>query len=133
MIGGSILQGSMAFAVLALIFFGSIHLGMAEAEVRALTFFTLVGAILALVLVNRSFDTSLSHALMRGNMALRYVFAAIVVIAVIILLAPAVRALLKFGPLHVVDLAVASTTVALLLIMLEASKVFQRRLFQHSA
>jgi len=88
---------------------------------------------LALVLVNRSFDTSLSHALMRGNMALRYVFAAIVVIALSILLVPAVRVLLKFGPLHVVDLAVASTTVALLLIMLEASKVFQRRLFQHSA
>jgi len=66
-------------------------------------------------------------------MALRYVFGVIVFIAVIILLVPAVRALLKFGPLHVEDLAVASTTVALLLIMLEASKVFQRRLFQHSA
>jgi len=133
MIGGSILQGSMAFVVLALIFLGSIHLGMAEAEVRALTFFTLVGAILALILVNRSFDTSLSHAVMRGNMALRYVFGVIVFIAVIILLVPAVRALLKFGPLHVEDLAVVNGAVALLLIMLEGSKKLERRFLRLSA
>lgn len=127
----SILLGSLTFVMLALIFLGSIHLGMAETEVGTLTFFALVGAILALILVNRSFDTSLSHALTRGNTALRNLFAALVFIAVIILLVPAVRALLKFGPLHVRDLAVVGGAVALLLIMLEGSKNFST--FQHNS
>jgi len=66
-------------------------------------------------------------------MALRYVFGVIVFIAVIILLVPAVRALLKFGPLHVEDLAVVNGAVALLLIMLEGSKKLERRFLRLSA
>lgn len=128
MIGWSIFQGGLAFAMLASIFLGASYAGMGEAEVRALTFFALIGAILVLVLVNRSFDTSLSHALIRGNLALRYVLAAVIATAAIILLVPSIRALLKFGPLHFPDLMLAAGAGALLLLILEGSKVLERRL-----
>lgn len=127
MIGWSIFQGGLAFAMLASIFLGASSVGMGETEVRALTFFALIGVILVLVLVNRSFDTSLSHALMRGNLALRYVLAAVIATGAIILLVPSIRALLKFGPLHFPDLMLAVGAGALLLLILEGSKVLERR------
>lgn len=128
MVVWSIFQGGLALALVAAIFVGASHAGMAEMEVRALTFFALIGAILVLIVVNRSFDTSLSHALMRGNVALRYVLAAVVAISVIILALPSIRALLKFGPLHGADLAVAIGASALLLLLLEGGKLLEKRL-----
>lgn len=128
MIGWSVFQGGLAFAMLASIFLGASYVGMPETEVRALTFFALIGAILVLVLVNRSFDTSLSHALVRGNLALRYVLAAVIATGAIILLVPSIRTLLKFGPLHFPDLMLASGAGALLLLILEGSKMLERRL-----
>jgi Ca2+-transporting ATPase len=133
MIGWSVFQGGLAFVMLAAIFLGASYAGMAETEVRALTFFALIGAILVLILVNRSFDTSLSHALMRGNVALRYVIAAVVVIAGIILITPPIRTLLRFGPLHATELAVAIGTAALLLVLLEGGKIFEKRLALRAA
>jgi Ca2+-transporting ATPase len=125
MIGWSVLQGGLAFVMLATIFLVASHLGMAEADVRALTFFALIGAILALIFANRSFDASLLHALVRGNMALRYVFAAVVAISSLILATPPIRTMLKFGPLHGIDLVVALGSAAILLLLLEGSKMLQ--------
>ncbi len=96
---------------------------MADADMRACTFFSLIGAIIVLILVNRSFDTSLLHALVRGNMALRYVLAAIVAIAGVIMAVPALRDLLGFGPLHGLDFAVIAGSALLLLIVLEGAKM----------
>ncbi len=127
MIGWSIVQGGLAFAMLASIFLGASYAGMGETQVRALTFFSLIGAILVMVLVNRSFDTSLSHALIRGNLALRYVMAAVIATGAIILLVPSIRALLKFGSLHFPDLMLAVGAGVPLLIILEGSKVLERR------
>lgn len=122
MIGWSLFQGGLSFMFMAAIFLASNYSGMEEADARALTFFSLIGAILVLILVNRSFDTSLLHALVRGNVALRYVLGAVVVIAGIVMTVPALRSLLKFGPLHGPDFAIAAGSAALLLILLEASK-----------
>ena len=125
MIGWSILQGGFAFVMLATIYLVATHMGRPEDDVRALTFFALVGAILALILANRSFDTSLLHALARGNRALRYVFGAVVAIMGLILTIEPVRTLLKFGPLHVIDLAVAGGSAAFLLVLLEGTKLIK--------
>lgn len=127
MIVWSIVQGGLAFAILAAIYLGAGYLGVGETEVRALTFFALIGAILLLILVNRSFDTSILHALARGNVALRYVFAGVVTIGVVIWLTPAVQALLKFGSLHIGDLAVIGGGWILLLWLLEGSKMLEKR------
>ena len=122
MIAWSVFQGGVAFMMLAGIFLVGSYIGMPEAEVRALTFFALIGGILALILVNRSFDTSIAHALVRGNRALRYVIGAVVAISTVILVVPPIRTLLRFGSLHGTDLLVASGSVVMLLFVLEAVK-----------
>lgn len=127
MIGWSVFQGGLGFALLAAIFLIASYAGMAEADARALTFFSLIGVILVLILVNRSFDTSLLHALVRGNATLRYVLGAVVAVAAVVMTVPSLRSLLKFGPLHGPDVAITMGSAALLLILLEASKVVELR------
>ena len=70
MIGWSVLQGTLAFALVAVIYLIALKRGMPEAEVRALAFFSLVLAIVSLIFVNRSFSASLVTALRRPNPAL---------------------------------------------------------------
>jgi len=122
MVGWSLFQGGLTLVLLAAIFLAGSHAGMPEGEVRALTFFTLVGAILALIFVNRSFDTSVSHALVRRNRAMRFVLVAIAAISAVIIWVPSVRVLLKFGPLHATDLAIVVGVAVLIFILLERIK-----------
>jgi Ca2+-transporting ATPase len=122
MVGWSLFQGGLTLVLLAAIFLVGSHAGMPEGEVRALTFFALVGAILALIFVNRSFDTSVSHALIRRNRAMRFVLVAIAAISAVIIWVPSVRVLLKFGPLHATDLAIVVGAAVLIFILLERIK-----------
>jgi Ca2+-transporting ATPase len=123
MISWSIFQGSVAFAMPAAIFLVASHSGVPEADVRALTFFTLISAILTLILVNRSSDRSIVQALVRENRALLYVFGAVIVISGVVLLFSPIRTLLKFGPLHGSDPMVVAGVTAILLLVLQAAKV----------
>ena len=61
LIGWSVFQGGLAFGFVGAIFVVALHRGMPEDEVRALTFFSLVLSIVSLILVNRSFSTSLTQ------------------------------------------------------------------------
>ena len=70
LVGWSLLQGALAFVLVAAIFIVAVRRGMPETEVRALTFFSLVLAIIGLIFVNRSFSASLMTALRRPNPAL---------------------------------------------------------------
>lgn len=128
MILSSVAQGGVAFAMLAAIFLICSRAGMAAEEVRALIFFTLTGAILALILVNRSLDSSMAHAIVRGNRALRYVLAAIFVMAGTILLLRPIQTLLGFGPLHAADLLIVTGAGAALFAVLERLKAAEARL-----
>lgn len=74
----SVLQGALAFALVAVIFVLAYRAGMPEREVRALAFFSLVIAIVSLILVNRSFSASLLTALRRPNWTLAAVLSAVV-------------------------------------------------------
>ncbi len=127
MIVWSLTQGCLAFAMLAALYLVARTRGMPEGEVRALTFFALVTAILALILINRSFSTSLRQALGQENPALRYVFGAIVLITAIILFVPAVQTILRFENLRGVDLAFAAGLGGLLFLLLELLKPLARR------
>ncbi len=127
MIGWSVFQGGVAFALLATTFLIATYRGMPENEVRALTFFGLVASVLALILVNRSFSTSLLQALARGNTALRYVFAAVIAISALIAFVPQIQALLRFGNLRPVDFGIAMALGVMLFIILELLKPFAKR------
>ena len=96
---------------------------MAASELRALMFFALIAAVLALTFVNRSFSAALGQALLRPNGALRMVLLAVAVITAAILFLPAAQTLLKFGLIAGSDMALAGGLGSLLLVLLEAGKL----------
>jgi Ca2+-transporting ATPase len=128
MIVWSVLQGSLAFTMLAAVFLAETWWGMPEAELRALTFFALIAEIIALILVNRSFGASLSEAFVRRNAALRYIAAAITAAILLILFLPGAQTLLKLGSITWSDMALAVGVGIALLVVLEGCKPLVRRI-----
>ncbi|SHK22098.1 Ca2+-transporting ATPase [Roseomonas rosea] len=122
----SLLQGALAFGVVAVLYLLALQRGMPEGDVRALTFVSLVLANLGLVLVNRSFDSSVREALRWDNRALWWVSAATAVLLSIALAWEPARGLFRFGPLHADDLAVAFGAAIGLVVVLEILKRFWR-------
>jgi Ca2+-transporting ATPase len=127
LIGWSILQGALAFGLVAIIFTTALHHGMPPDEARALAFFSLVLSIVSLILVNRSFSTSLVAAFRRPNPALAWILLAIAAILGLSLLWPPASALFRFGPLHGDDLAVTLGAGLLVLVLLEMLKPTWRK------
>ncbi|MBX7184653.1 MAG: cation-translocating P-type ATPase [Vicinamibacteria bacterium] len=123
----SLLQGVAAFVLVAGIYVTALNHGMPAAEVRALTFFSLVLNIVALIFVNRSFSASVVAAVARPNRALLIVLLAVAFMLSITLVWPWATSLLRFGPLHPNDLAASLGAGALLLLGLEAAKPLWRR------
>jgi Ca2+-transporting ATPase len=117
-----VLQGTLAFALVASIYVVANVRGMPEDEARALTFFSLVTAIVALIFANRSFGTSIAQALRRPNRALKFVLAAVTAILALTLLWPVAAQLFHFGPLHADDLSLTIGAGIVLLIALEPLK-----------
>jgi Ca2+-transporting ATPase len=127
LIGWSVAQGLAAFATVAAVLLWLLATGTPDTELRGTIFFALVGVILSLVLVNRSFSASLVTALRRPNIA----FAAIVGLAAGVLalaeFVPAAGKLLGMTALGWTDGLVALGAGAFVLVALEAAKHFRRR------
>jgi P-type Ca2+ transporter type 2C len=122
-----LVQGLLAFALVGSIFVLANLRGMPADEARALTFFSLVMTIVALIFVNRSFSTSLISALRRPNLALTFVLAWVATILSLTLFWPFARDLFRFGPLHADDLSLTLGAGAFALIALESLKPLSRR------
>lgn len=127
MISWSVFQGAIAFALLAAVYLTATYQDVPENDIRAITFVSLIMTILSLILVNRSFGTSLTAAFTRRNVALRYVMGAVISVSVLIMLIPALRSLLKFGLPQWPHLTIASGLGILLLLLLEALKPLVNR------
>ena len=130
LIAWSLLQGALAFALVAVIFVLALRSGMPEQEVRALTFFSLVVTIVSLILVNRSFSASVVTALRRPNLTLAVVLAAVTTILALTLLWPSASQLFAFGPLHADDLALTLGAGIVVLLSLEILKPLLRSRLQ---
>jgi P-type Ca2+ transporter type 2C len=122
MIIWSLLQGALAFGLVAVIYVVALEQGMPIDEVRALTFFSLVMAIVGLTFVNRTFSASIITAVSRRNTALRWVLTGVASMLALTLLWPFARNLFRFGPLHLNDLAVTLCAGIIVLIVLELAK-----------
>jgi len=130
LIGWSLLQGVFALVLVSAIFLVASWRGMPEADVRALTFFSLVLAIVGLIFVNRSFSASLITALLRPNPALAWVLATVTAMLALTLLWPLATDLFRFGPLHVDDLSVTIGAGVIVLAALEFLKPHWRARLQ---
>ncbi len=102
----SLFQGALVLVLLAAIHVGALRLGMPENEARTLTFVSLVATNIGLILVNRSFSTSLLAAFRRPNPALWRVIAATAALLALALAWPPASSLFRFGPLHAGDLGI---------------------------
>ena len=100
--------------------------GLPETDARSLTFVSLVLVDLGLVLVNRSFATSLVELIGKANRALMWVALVTVALLALVLVAPFARALFRFGPLHADDL----TLVVVIVVAVFAALEFLKRLWR---
>jgi Ca2+-transporting ATPase len=123
MVAWGVIQGLMVLILVGSIFIIALKSGLPEAEVRALSFFSLVASFIGLIFVNRSFDASVLKALMRKNVALLYVICAVCLILGLTLTVPFMADLFHFGPLHLHDLFVVLGTGAFVLLALDAAKL----------
>lgn len=123
----SLVQGAFALGLVALIFVIAWQRGAPEAEVRALTFFSLAFAIVGLIFVNRSFSSSLRTAVARPNATLGWVLLAVVGGLGATLSWPFARELFRFGPLHLHDILLAVTAGGRVLVILELLKSLWRK------
>jgi Ca2+-transporting ATPase len=126
----SILYGGVAFALLLVLHVAATFRGLASDHVRALLFFALVASIMALVLVNRSFSTSLTRAVWRNNATLRYVTIVVLVACAMILMLEPLRRILHFAPLQLVDLPFLVLVPVLALFFCEIVKGLQNRILE---
>lgn len=127
LIGWSLLQGLVAFAVVTALFLFALDSGRPENEARALTILALVLGTISLILVNRSYSASLVTAFRRPNQALAWMLAVVILIMAATLTVPSVRALFRFGPLHGSDLLLAFGAGTSILLILELLKPLWRQ------
>jgi P-type Ca2+ transporter type 2C len=127
MVTWSVFQGLVAFTMLATAWLTATYLDMPEADAREFIFLSLIVSIVALILVNRSFGTSLIDAFTRKNMTLRYVLGAVAAVLTLTLVIPAFRDLLKFGTPDWKHVATALALGGFLLVLLELLKPYANR------
>jgi len=103
----SIVQGVSVLAAVFAVYYWAIATGHAEADVRGLTFTTLVVGNLGLILVNRSWTRTVIGGLVGDrNAALGWVLGGAVAFLVTLLTVPFLRGIFRFAPFHAVDVLV---------------------------
>lgn len=118
----AVFQGLIALAILATILIVGSSNGMAEPDLRALIFTTLVLINMGLILVNRSFKSSLIRAFLQPNHSLAYMFVAVILLLVTALFWRPAESLFDFGQLHWNDLALSVAISLACLVVLEILK-----------
>ena len=123
----SLLQGALAVVALAVVLLVGIGRDMPTEELRALMFTSLVLINVGLIVVNRSFSSSLSVALRRPNLFLWFLLAVVASVMTAALTWPPAMDLFQFGPLHADDLGVSLVVTVVLILCLEALKPLWRQ------
>ncbi len=115
-------QGLIVLAVLAGIFVTAAHRGMPTGGLRAMVFISLVLTNMGLILVNRSFKSSLAHALLHPNRSLWVLIGGVsILLAVVAFWHPAI-ALFQFDRLSGTSLGVCAVAGFCSFVALEALK-----------
>jgi Ca2+-transporting ATPase len=121
-IAWALLQGVIALAIVAGVLIAATRMGMPESDLRALVFTSLVLINMGLILVNRSFDSSLFRAILQPNRALWILLGSVSVLLAIAVFWQPAQSLFHFGRLHWDDLAACGVVGVVSLVLLEALK-----------
>src|ERR1035441_7977822 len=121
-IAWALVQGLIALAIVAGVLIGAARMGMQESELGAMVFTALVLVNIGLILVNRSFESSVFRAIRQPNRALWILMGAVFVLLATTLFWQPARTLFHFGQLHLNDLAVCGAVGMASLVLLEALK-----------
>ena len=124
------LQGTLALIALGGMLAINVAREMPDDELRAAMFVSLVLINAGLILVNRSFSSSLLVALLRPNRFLWVLLALVAAVLAAALAWPPAMSLFRFGPLHPDDLALAAAAGISVLVLLELVKPFWRAGFR---
>jgi Ca2+-transporting ATPase len=116
------LQGLIALAILAGVLINAARMGMPEPDLRALVFTSLVLINMGLILINRSFKSSLIRAFLRPNRSLWILLGCVTAFLAIALFWRPAQTLFHFGQLHWDDLAVCLVAGFFSLVLLETIK-----------
>jgi Ca2+-transporting ATPase len=118
MLAWSILQGVLALAVVASVYFFAVYRGLPAEDVRSLSFFTLVLSNLLLIVVNRSERGRAFNFLTGGNPVLLGIYLLTGSLLAVSVGVPAARELFGFGPLHVDDAGIIAIAMGALITIL---------------
>jgi Ca2+-transporting ATPase len=118
----SLLQGVGAMAVALVVYAGTLRSGLTEADVRTLTFATLIVANLALILASRSFTRSVLDNWRTPNLALWLLAASALAVLATILFVPFLRELFRLALPHPDDLLVVAAAGVTALVWMETVK-----------
>jgi len=118
----AVLQGLIVFAILAGVLISAAQMDVPEPDLRALVFTALIVINMGLILVNRSFKSSLIRAFTRPNRSLWILVGSISVLLAVALFWPPAQSLFHFGQLHWNDLAFCAASGVARLFVLEAIK-----------
>lgn len=123
----SLLQGFVVLAVVFLVYIQAISRGLSEAEVRTLTFTTIVIANLVLILTNRSWSETMVRTIQTPNKAMVWVFAGTLIGLALILSVPVLQDLFRFAPISIDELIMCVLAGVVSVLWFEVYKVWSSR------
>jgi Ca2+-transporting ATPase len=123
----SLLQGFVVLAVVLAVYMTALRSGLAEPEVRSLTFITIVIANLCLILTNRSWSETIFTTIRTPNRAMAWVFMGTLVCLVLVISLPVLRDLFRFGEVSFSDLTLCVLAGIGSVIWFEIYKYWRRR------
>jgi len=118
----SLLQGTLALAVVAAVYVWAIRMELPQDDVRAISFVTLAGVNILLIFVNRTFSSSLRAAFGKPNKVLWWGLGAATGVLAVILAWPEARQFFGLGTLHTRGMFVCLAATVTLLLVLELAK-----------
>jgi Ca2+-transporting ATPase len=122
----SLLQGTSVLVMVLAVYLIAMFRGLGEAEMRALSFTTLVVANLGLILTNRSWSRSVLSMFRMPNAALKWILGGAIMFLAIVLYVPFVKDLFHFSTLHFIDLVICLMAGIISILWFEGFKIWRR-------
>jgi Ca2+-transporting ATPase len=126
----SLLQGFVVLGVVLLIYINAVMRGLGEAEVRTLTFTTIVIANLCLILTNRSWSDTIITTIRTPNKAMWWVFGGTISCLILVLFIPLFQDLFRFGTVPFTDLIICALAGGVSVSWFEVYKYWSTRTLQ---